>query len=94
MSIAWKNSAISCESGAPPEIGEPQPAAEPILHLRVDEPVGEPVLGREAARHRLAARRRSALTRRADAERPVDQLPLRAGLGVELARRRRVWIFS
>ena len=50
MSSAWKNSAISFASGAPPEMPMPQPAAEPLLHLRVDEPVGEPVPQREPAR--------------------------------------------
>ena len=31
-----------------------EPAAEARLHLREDEPVGDPVLGGEAARHRPA----------------------------------------
>ena len=45
MSAAWKNSAISLASGAPPEIAAR--AAEPILDLGVDEPVGKTMLGCE-----------------------------------------------
>ena len=77
MSIEWKNSAISLASGAPPEIAEPQPAAEPVLDLRVDEPVGEAVLEREPARDRLAALAQLAHPP-PDAERPVEQPPPRA----------------
>ena len=58
---------------------DPQPSAEPLLHLRVDEPVREAVLRREAARDGLAvppgartrAPRRRAPSRPAGASTPV-----------------------
>ena len=43
MSSVRKNSAISGASGAPPEMADAEAAAELLLHLRVDEPVGDAV---------------------------------------------------
>src|SRR5205807_3280985 len=68
---------------------DPQAAAELGLHLRVHEPVGEPMLEREAAAQGLAA-----LSRRAraapDAERPVHDSAPRAAQLVEAPGDRRV----
>ena len=93
MSIAWKNSAISADERCAARDGEPQPAAEALLDLRVHEPVGEAVLRCEPARHRLAgpAERADAPT---DAERPVDQLAaLRRSAASNLATTA-AWTFS
>ena len=69
--------------------GDPDPSAEPVGHLRVDELVGDAPLQLERARDRP-----SVLPQRAyapsDAQRPVDDPPLRAGLLGELGQHRRV----
>ena len=68
---------------------EPQPAAEPVLDLRVDEPVGEAVLERQPARDRLAALAQLAHAP-SDAERPVEQPPPRPVHLLELGQHGRV----
>ena len=63
MSIAWKNSSDLGGQRRAARDREPQPAAEARLDLRVDEPVGEPVLCGEPAGSAGPAWR-STLTRR------------------------------
>ena len=77
MSSAWKNSPISFASGAPPEMPSAQPAAEPLLHLAVDEPVGEAVLEAQAGGYRESGLPQLAHAA-ADAQRPVEQPAPRA----------------
>src|SRR5207248_4321902 len=64
---------------------DPEPPAEPLADLRVDQPVGEAVLERERGRDGL-----SSLTTRADlpadGQGPEHDPPLRAGLRVEARR--------
>ena len=89
MPSASKNSAISFDERSAARDRDSQPIAEPLLHLRVDEPVGEPALQLEARRHRQAALAQRAHLR-ADAQRPVDDPPLGARLLVELRAHGRV----
>src|SRR4051812_5182175 len=72
------------QRGAAREAGT-QASAEPLLHLRVDEPVGEAMLEGEPGRDRTSALAQLADTS-ADTERPVDQTSLDARL---LGERRR-----
>ena len=74
MSSAWKNSRISTASGAPPETPRRRRPPRRCLHLRVHEPVGETVLGREATRDRPALLAEHAHLP-PDVERPVDEAP-------------------
>src|SRR5207237_10405563 len=67
----------------------PQATAELLLHLRVHEPVGEPVLERKAAAQALAALARHARAA-PDAERPVRDSAPRAAQLVEVPGDRRV----
>ena len=69
MSSAWKNSAISVRERRAARDPEPQAAAEALLHLRVDEPVGDPVLERER-RGSGSPRAAQALTAAPDARAP------------------------
>jgi hypothetical protein len=72
---------------------EAQPAAEAVLDLRVDEPVGNAVLQRQSAGNRLAA-----LAQHAHApphvERPVEQPPPRPVDLLELRQHRRVHLLE
>src|SRR5205823_8411313 len=64
---------------------DPEAAAEPVLDLRVDEPVGEPVLESEAEGEGLPGLPELACAT-ADAKRPLDQRALRARRLGELRR--------
>ena len=66
-----------------------QPPAEPFLHLRVDEPVGDSVFQGKAARDRFAALPTVAHLL-ADFEGPVDQAPPDARGGGEVGGHRRM----
>ena len=54
MPAAWKNSAISRDSGAPPETAKRSRPPRRAWSLREDQLVGDAPLEAEPARHRLA----------------------------------------
>src|SRR6185503_93315 len=68
---------------------EPQPAAEPVLDLRIDQPVGYTVPERQSTRNRFAALAQLA-DLPSDSERPVQQPPPWSVHLLELRQHRRV----
>jgi hypothetical protein len=81
MSRAYRSSPISAASAA--RDAQPEPPAEPLLHLAVDEPVGETVAKREAGWQRSALLPELA-DLSSDSERPVEQATLETSCPLEL----------